>query len=134
MAACCRRCWARSAPPGCCHVHVHHVCPVAPHLEGVSLLRQTLPDFGGPAGLAGGSCALAPGTAAHPPAVPAPGVAPACMDPPTGAPLQGACVHPVSLTVRAPAPPLCRVYVCNDNLVPCGVVTLTDILHKLVDA
>lgn len=27
-----------------------------------------------------------------------------------------------------------RVYVCNDNLVPCGVVTLTDILHKLVDA
>ena len=27
-----------------------------------------------------------------------------------------------------------RVYVCSDNLVPCGVVTLTDILHKLVDA
>ncbi|PRW33691.1 CBS domain [Chlorella sorokiniana] len=27
-----------------------------------------------------------------------------------------------------------RVYVCNDSLVPCGVVTLTDILHKLVEA
>ena len=27
-----------------------------------------------------------------------------------------------------------RVYVCSEGLVPCGVVTLTDILHKLVDA
>lgn len=27
-----------------------------------------------------------------------------------------------------------RVYVCSDSLVPCGVVTLTDILHKLVEA
>ncbi|KAI3425382.1 hypothetical protein D9Q98_009146 [Chlorella vulgaris] len=27
-----------------------------------------------------------------------------------------------------------RVYVCSETLVPCGVVTLTDILHKLVDA
>jgi CBS domain containing-hemolysin-like protein len=27
-----------------------------------------------------------------------------------------------------------RVYVCSEALVPCGVVTLTDILHKLVEA
>ncbi|PSC67382.1 E3 ubiquitin-ligase [Micractinium conductrix] len=27
-----------------------------------------------------------------------------------------------------------RVYVCNEQLMPCGVVTLTDILHKLVEA
>lgn len=51
------------------------------------------------------------------------------------------CTHwPTSLPHRPTRthcpthPPCCRVYVCNDSLVPCGVVTLTDILHKLVEA
>lgn len=41
-------------------------------------------------------------------------------------------VHQMNPLPAAPWPR--RVYVCNDNLVPCGVVTLTDVLHKLVDA
>ena len=60
-------------------------------------------------------------------------LAPCCCLPPA---LPSCSAQLLQTETAAPVPLSlgCRVYVCNDSLVPIGVVTLTDILHKLVEA